>query len=390
MKSKIKVLLLIIFSLSVTSCKQKQITLTRIFDYVFDAGTYTKINYDYAHEYFLNNNSNWTNSYCTSIATVTRKGKTMVGHNLDGIISEHPAFIFRTKEKGYYQTINLAYTSNLGSTYNEIIEKNESQDFLKLLPFLATDVINEKGLFISVNSRNSDFYEDGHTVFGCDGTNPGAITRVCSLILPRYLSERCSTCYEAVRLAKTLDIYTLCNENEDYNYCFTISDATGNYGLLEIACNQVSWIPHQYGQANFYITEEFAEKERYPCGYERVAILMTGIKAVQNEQQMLRLMKKVCYSQKYNPQNAVFDIRDEYIKYYPHWTYDFVMDPDHQDEIWKIIDKYAKKYKKLTREEVQKANYYRETTLSVVANSTEKTLLVKFFEDNNKVVKLSF
>lgn len=287
---------------------QDEKNLTKVFDYVYDLGTYDKLNYSYAKEFYKDQNDNWGGK-CTAVAKNLDDGTTLVGRNMDLNISNKAAYIFRTKIDGCHETINLAYTFRDFSPDNkEIEEKGLSKEFRDLVPFIADDVLNDAGLYIEINMRHGELNEDGSSRFSCSGTNPDSDERVHVFMLPRYVGEHCATVEEALEYVKTLDLYT---KDGYWNYCFMIADATGRYGVLEIAQNKLYWNEGANAQANFYVTPELNAIQDFKIGLGRYETVTNGIKDVTNEDDMLDLMKKVNYYNYYSPEICSFDIRSE-------------------------------------------------------------------------------
>ena len=389
--TKIKLVMLIATLLvCLFGCDEKQtqqIELTKVFDYVYDIGTYTSLDYKYANEYFAKEYDNWGGG-CSAIAKTLNNGQTIVGRNMDLNISNKCAYIFRTDVKDCYKTINLAYTfRDISPNYDEIQTKGLSEEFTKVLPFMADDVLNEKGLYIEVNMRNGEFWPTGESKFSCKGTNPKSNTRVYMFEIARYVGEHCATVDEAVEYVNTLNVYS---KDGYWNYCFLIADATGHYGLLEFVADYVVWNDYQPAQTNFYIDELANYAEELKCGVGRYDVLMDGIDEVESEEDMFKLMDSVTYYQVYDPYNCNFDPRSENVGVKPFATYDLIMQDEYKELIYEAINDAGKEVLSMTRQQQQEKNEYWESSFTEVINCNEKTLLVRFFEDDSKIIKLSF
>lgn len=390
MKKIITAILTISMVLAMTSCSSGRRQVTEVFDHVVDIGTYTEINYDYADEFFRRNFDGWV--ACTAVAKTLDNGDTVVARNMDLNICDKPACILRTKVPGSYETIGLAFTNNLGVTWDEITTEGIPEDCDLLAPFMATDILNSEGLYIETNMRSGEVWTDGTSKFGCEGTNPDADVRVCSLNLPRYLAENCKTVKEAVAVAKNnLDIYTVNEENFSWNFCFLLADASGDYGLMEIADNKISWLEGQQAQANFYITPEFAKNQEMKSGVGRYDYVMSHIDAAKTEDDMYDLIRGVSYRQIYTlDPEPKFDARSEFVGFNPHWTYDYIMAPENQKEIQEFREWLDKKFRSYSREELEAKNEYWESTFTNIVNCNEKKLFVRFFEDEERTLTLTF
>lgn len=375
-----------------TSCGQnnKNIMVTEVYDHVLDAGTYTSLDYDFANDFFASRNDNW-GGMCTAVAKVTDDGEMLVGRNMDLIISNKAAYIMRTKVDGCYETIGLTYTfRDYSPDYEDALKEGIPEEFSKVLPFISEDVLNSEGLYIEVNMRTDECWPTGEPKFVCSGTNPESDTRVYMLLIPRYIGEHCATVDEALEYVKNLDVYTMDGNDNAWNFCFMMADATGHYGLLEFAQNKIIWHEGQQAQTNFYIDEDMAAIEEFKCGVGRYETVMGGIDAVQSEKEMFQLMNKVTYYQCYFPEICQYDLRSEFVAEYPNWTYDYVMAKENQDEVMEEVNKAGKYMSSLTRQEQQNAKEYWESSFTEVINCSEKTLLVRFFEDDTRTITLNF
>lgn len=359
----------------------------QVFDYVIDLGTYSNLDYEYANNYFDSEYNNWGGG-CSAIAKVLDDGDTIVGRNMDLNISNKAAYIMRTNVKDCYKTIGLAYTfRDISPDFKDVINDGLSEQFSKVLPFMSDDVLNEKGLYIEINMRNGEFWPTGESKYSCSGTNPNSDTNVYMFQIPRYVGEHCSTVDEAVEYVKSLNVYS---KDGYWNYCFLIADATGHYGILEFAANHVIWNDYEKAQTNFYIDPIVNYTEELKCGIGRYNKLISEIDDVKNEDDMFKLMDSVTYYQVYDPYNCQYDPRSEDVGILPIATYDVVTDEENKELIMKAMDEYGKEVLKQTRQEQQDKNEYWESSFTEVINCNKKTLLVRFFEDDEKIIKLSF
>lgn len=358
-------------------------------DHVIDAGTYTVLDNEGANKHLAEKYDFWIGG-CTAAATTTENGETLVGRNMDLYISDKPAFVCRTEVPGEYKTVGVGYTNMSGGSFDEVVANGIPKDMHKMLPYLCTDVLNEKGLYCEINMRNGEVYADGTTKFGCDGTNPEAEVRACTTIIPRLVCQNCATVKEAVDYLKTINFYTPAVTGLNWNFCFIMADATGDYGLVEIAENKISFIEKQHAQANFYITKEFADKEDYKCGLGRYETVMNGIEDVKNEKDMFDLINKVTYFQAYFPDKCQFDWRSENVALRPNWTTEYVMDEANREEVKAAVNEVGDKLGEMTRKEMESENHYWESILTTVTNCNNKTMTIRFFEDDSRVLELGF
>ncbi len=359
----------------------------KLADYVFETDVYTELNYDLAENRLSDQFDKWQEfeGGCSCAIKTLDNGQTIAGRNMDLTISNKPAYVVRTACPGKNATVALSYFYMEGPDYEEVLENGVPDGFAEMLPFLCEDVMNDQGLYVETNMRSGEELEDGRSEYGCTGTNPGK-HRVCSTVLPIYIAENCANVSEALEYVDTLDIYTP-SEKLPWNFTFIMGDESGHYGLLEIAQNKVSWLEGQQMQTNFYITPEFAETEDLKCGVGRYAVLEAGIDDVQSEEEMFDLVDQVTYFQIYRP-NPRFDVRSEEVGIRPHWDTAYLLDDKNADEIYTKIQQDIEKIGKLSRKELQDACKYWESIFTVVANCNNRTLRVRFFEDNNRVMLL--
>lgn len=369
-----------------TSQEKEEVKLTQVFDYVFDAGTFTSLDYEYADEFYAEEYYNWGGG-CSAIAKTLDNGDTIVGRNMDLNISNKAAYIFRTDVEGCYKTINLAYTfRDISPDYEDAKENGLSEKFSKVLPFMADDVLNERGLYIEINMRNAEFWPTGESKYSCEGTNPNSETSVYMFEIPRYVGEHCASVDEAIEYIESLNVYS---KDGYWNYCFLIADSSGHYGVLEFASNEVLWNDYQPCQTNFYINSIANSTEELKCGVGRYNNLMAGIGDVKNEDDMYNLMDSVTYYQVYDPYNCKYDPRSENVGVLPFATNEVLDSEEYKDIIFEEMDKVGKEVLSMSRQEQQDKNEYWESSFTEVINCNNKTLKVRFFEDDSKTITLS-
>ena len=371
----------------------ENIKLKEIHERVFDVGTYTKLDEDFADNYFKDTYDQWKrDGLCTAVCKVTDDGTMLVGRNMDLTICNKAAYVLRTNVIGHYKTVGLAFTfRSVSPDYKDVIENGITPKFYKVLPFLCDDVLNEKGLYIEVNMRNGETWPTGETKFGIDGTNPKSNKRVYLFELSRYIGENCATVNEAIEYVKTLDIYSMFgHEIHSDNYCFMIADATGHYGVMEFASNRIIWHEGQQAQANFYLDKDLFAIQTLKAGVGRYNTVMEGIKDVKTKEDMFNLMDKVSYFQTYFPDKCQFDNRSEFTGFVPYWTYDYLMNEINEED-FKSMVRYAQKYlESVSIEELRNLNEFWQSIFTEVVDCNQRTLFVRFYEDNSKTLTLSF
>lgn len=266
---------------------------TDLGDYVIDCDRHRNFDFEKARRFTAERADLFRHFACSALATKTDRGDVLIGRNLDLTISQFPCYITHLRY-GKYETINFTYDEMSGTVprYGELLRKGEiDADFYNALPMLASDSMNEKGLYLEYNMRE---YEPQ---FFCAGTNPGA-TRVCSVSLPFLVASHCATVDEALRyMREELDIYTIADDTiaSGWNLCLVIGDAAGSYGLIEIANDEIKYLPYQNGQGNYYIYPAFNVTSRGQSGYGRLQFGLERIDRVQSEEDMAALMEKIMW-----------------------------------------------------------------------------------------------
>lgn len=367
------------------------VPVTQVFDYVYDPGVYTSLNEELGKAAIAKGFGN-DGGKCTAVATTLPNGDTVVGRNLDFYITHNPAYIIRTKGvKGMYDTVGVSYVHQKEYPNNEYVkEKGVPKLVRELLPFSSTDVLNEKGFYMEVNMRYDEPDKNGKPLFASSGTNPKSKERVSVIMLTRYLASRCATVDEAVALAKKLDIYSIQAPGMNWSLCMMMADATGNYGLLEIAQNKVSFLKKQPAQTNFYVTKAWNKQQHYQSGLGRYETVMNGVKDVKTEEDMLKLIKKVTYWQCNFPDICQYDPRTELVQDNSKWSTDYILDPKNQEEVQAKMAEGAAKLRSMTREQVMDDGSYWESAFTHLINCNKRTMTIRFFEDDNKVITLGF
>ena len=166
--------------------------------------------------------------------------------------------------------------------------------------------------------------------------------------------------------------------------------STGDFGLLEVANNKVYFQDKEQIQTNFYVHDELYKKQRMKCGVGRYDYIKERIDDVESEEDMFELMDSVSYAQSYNHDTCNFDARSEYIGENPGWDYYYVIDEDNQDEVKEYLDEVAEIYNSMSRQELKDDGTYWESSFTTIANCSDKTMRVRFYEDDSNVVELSF
>ncbi len=245
---------------------------------------------------------------CTAMAKRNSKGEVVVGRNMDLDISQSAAYVFKTTY-GKYKNFNVSYIPNLYLPYEEVKKLEEiDSDMRHLMQFLICDSINEKGLYIEGNMRERN---DKLTCYGLhsshgektrdDGT-PWSELRATTTAVILLVSQNCATVWEAIDfINNSYDWYSASPKADDgfvlnnANIGFMIGDANGDYGLIEIAQDEVSFIPYQYGQANYFVTPKWNALDSYAVGHGRLAMVSKVIGSVDTMEEAMDAMKPIMW-----------------------------------------------------------------------------------------------
>lgn len=385
MKNKLLLLLMVVLLVTGCSNKKEQAMVEKnnlhktekVFDYVLDAGTYKKIDYEAEKSFNKKLYDNWGG--CTAVAR-NIDNNTIIGRNMDLTVSNKSAYIFKTDIEGKYKTINLAYTfRDYAPDYKDAI-KGLDDYFYNILPFISDDVLNEKGLYIEVNMRTGEGDK-----FSCSGTNPDSPEKVYMFSLPIFIALNASNIDEALEYVKTLNIYS---KNGYWNYAFLLADSTGRFGILEIAKNKFYWNEGENVQTNFYINPELKEINELKAGVGRYDYVRETVEKVTNKEEMYNLMNDVRYSQTYS-ESPKFDVRSEFVGEKDNWTYDYLMDEKNQPEINEYINSIREFAKTATREQKIELGAW-ESTFTEIVDINDKSINVRFYEDENRKYTLNF
>ncbi|MDO4203124.1 MAG: linear amide C-N hydrolase [Selenomonadaceae bacterium] len=363
------------------------VLLPELMDHVLDAGTFTELNYPVASGMAAKLFDNW--GRCSAVVKTLPNGDTVVGRNMDFFITNKPAFVVRTKVPGCYETVGLSYMDTMIPDHSMAVMNGIPSQLYELIPFFSTDVLNSAGLYVEVNMRFGQKDENGNSYYGCSGTNPGAEQRVLAAQLTRYFGEHCANVKEVVEYAKNLDIYTMKSDDKGWNLTFILADAEGNYGLLEIAKNKVVFLEKQPIQTNFYVAEEFGKDQIYKCGLGRYDVLTRGRDEVKTEEDMYKLIDSVSYYQANFPERCRFDARTEIVDDVAGVTTAYVLAEENQPAVRAKMNATAEKLSNMTRQAIRNEGKYWNSTFTNVVNCNKRTLLVRFFEDENKKLLLT-
>ncbi len=245
---------------------------------------------------------------CTAMAKKNSKGEVVIGRNMDLDISQNPAYVFKTTF-GKYTNFCVSYAPGFYLPYAEL-QKLEVLDpnMLSMVLLSSCDCMNEKGLYIEVDLREKNDMlvcyglHSSHGEKTRDDGTPWSELRCCTTNVCQLVSQNCATVKEAVEfLNNSYDWYTITPPPGvslavcENNMCFLIGDATGEYGLIEFAQDEINYIPYQFGQANYYITPKWNALDTYGAGLGRLAMVSKVIGPVETLEEAMDAMKPIMW-----------------------------------------------------------------------------------------------
>ncbi|MCR4675866.1 MAG: linear amide C-N hydrolase [Sphaerochaetaceae bacterium] len=245
---------------------------------------------------------------CTAMVKRNSKGEVIFGRNMDLDISQSPAYVFKTTY-GKYKNFNVFYQPGFYLPYEEVQKLDEIDPLIRdMMQFSVCDSINEKGLFVEANMREKN---EKLTCYGLhtsrgektrdDGT-PWSELRASTMSVVQPVTQNCATVKEVVEYLKnSYDWYSpsfgpaISNILNNANISYLVGDATGEYGLIEIAQDEISYIPYQFGHANFFITPKWNSLDIPGSGVGRLAMVSKVIGPVETLEEAMDAMKPIMW-----------------------------------------------------------------------------------------------
>ena len=136
-----------------------------------------------------------------------------------------------------------------GELIKSVVESGEYNKAFDYVPFELVDGMNEDGFSIAMLVVPND-------IAATTGTTPSGEVEaeVATIMLPRYLLDRCSTIAEAMALLETsVSVYNVMPLiMMGYEVHFFVADATGNHGVIEFI-NNTPVFTYANAATNFYI-----------------------------------------------------------------------------------------------------------------------------------------
>lgn len=246
-----------------------------------------------------------------------------VGRSYDFLGNEIASFVVRTQaSEGRFATIGTAY--GIDGLTEDIANSAENAHGYLTLPFTTIDVMNEKGVVITINILNPGQYgKTTGTHYGEEGK-----TRICALMLPRYLADYAPSAKEAVRMIKEdLDVYAplknfneevhvmICDKQDSYvvefidNEAVVMSntDSSADFGLPNGKCIMTNLYNYKWTGQYYAGYKGNTEAEirstwltDFAMGLERHEILNNMYAGIDSVDKMWDAVKAVQYTKLYN------------------------------------------------------------------------------------------
>lgn len=275
-------------------------TLGRVYDYLYDA-TYSRLDYDYAYDYFKQRGPQPNIGACTSV----RDGMEY-GRNLDWYYSNEVDCIIRTQN-----TIGIA--GGLTGLTKHIAETDPYDENYHILPFFLQDGVNKDGVFANINVVTQESVPTTYTT-----PLVSKELELCGLMLVRYVLDHFHTAREAVEyLRDHVSLYFPTSlQEQNYECHYMIGDRDETF-VLEIIDNEVKIIEDQNILTNFYLYDTTANTDgsfysiidvpthdpmeenglqRLSSGVERYNLALAGI---EQDLSMREIMNSLLYTKTY-------------------------------------------------------------------------------------------
>lgn len=245
------------------------------------------------------------NKYCDTIPDVSHmavaaefgcsavRNGNFYGRNLDYFVNEVAEFVVHTPATDkHHATLGICRMD--GKTGKDI-EAGLSEKELSLMPWAMFDGINDAGLFCNMNVVPA--IDRG--VF--TGTNPGKPS-IASMLLVRALLDNCANVDEALAYINNHNILPF--DKGGYDLHFMIGDKD-NTVVVEFNENRAIITLNQNIMTNF-LTFSLPVYTPHADGIERYNILKEHYNEATSMEGMWNLMKRVRYSQAYDPETTPF------------------------------------------------------------------------------------
>lgn len=292
---------------------QPYLSLEQVDDYLYET-YYNTLLYDYAFNY-LQKTDSLIREPC---ACSSFKNGNFYGRNFDWTYDETVEFVVHTlSQTGYYSTLGVA--SGIKGLTKEFVESKKYSNLYKIIPFMVSDVMNEKGLVISTHVVPSDKGKNKKTIPDIE-----VKTKLNALMLPRFCADRFRNASECVDYLKNYVSLYMSKSllKMGYNQHWMVSDLEKTY-VVEVIDNKIIVIDISEKPyiTNFHIdgvvfnddggvyTPYTQDEEhnaqitnhvtKYGCGLERYNIINDNFDKTQTKTNVRELLKKLSYTKSY-------------------------------------------------------------------------------------------
>lgn len=284
-------------------------SISKVTDYLYET-TISNLDYDFAREYFKARYK-WNLWACSSI-----RNWNFIWRNYDRYYDESPEFIIHIPAaEDRHASINIA----VSRIKDELVQQWLSEEELKILPFMTTDWINDAWVAININVVPT--WDMGYTTW----TNPEGEDR-SAINIVRYILDYADSVDNAIELLQWLNIYAPMTETFTQEVHFMISDPNKTV-IVEFINNQLVVIENNI-MTNYYLATELTS---HANGIERYNLLNEQYQLWETKGWMIELMKKVWYTNLYNPETNPFRYSEYYMNRWEDSYWDLTIDSEHED-----------------------------------------------------------
>lgn len=283
----------------------------------------------------------------TGSCSVVRNGN-FIGRNFDYFYNNVPDFIVRMNAKeGRYASIGVAQTSLFKEA--DLLSNNINSEYMKLLPNVMIDGINEKGVFVCNNIVSNEGVKN-------TGTNPSK-EEMGVWFLARQILDKASSADEAIEIMRNYNIVGDLFDIENFHYM--IADSSKTYIAEIIGTDLVIEEKTGDDQIMTNFLNNVDEMIEFPAGLERYNILKTNYQMGSTFKGMQDLLYKARFSLSFNPNMDPIWISDAGLfsyeqmqnpetinayknvlenEFYPGFSYDFENNirTDNKEDAWWI------------------------------------------------------
>ncbi|MGA4517413.1 carcinine hydrolase/isopenicillin-N N-acyltransferase family protein [Solibacillus silvestris] len=221
----------------------------------------------------------------------------LFGRNYDWTFDERCSFVVNTSaDDSRHATMGMAVAPS--EITQEFIDRGESSDLYKIIPFMLTDGINDAGLICEINVVPTG---DKGLTFGTnlDGED------LFAMMIPRYVLDYAADVDAAIALLQQRNIFCAYSEAMKQEFHFMLADGNKT-AVIEFVNNEMIVIDEFINDkpiiTNFYLADFDGSQESltdYAMGTERFEILSEGFAEATSENAMASLMREVWYTGTY-------------------------------------------------------------------------------------------